>query len=244
MFDPVFNETFNMGTKDPKWWSGGEPIWITVKKGGLKSAVHFWPGSETELQNIRPDIWIPYKQDIPFEQRVGTVIDWFINKSIDMVNLYFHEPDFTGHIYGPDSNEIIKKVEEMDTLLGYIVQQFENNGLWDTVNVIVTSDHGMTGIDVQNRVIDITELVDMSLIKSVYGHGAVMQIVPKPDQIDKVYSALQNHSNAHMTVYKKEDIPDFWHYKNNRRVMPLFLLADEGWVLTTVCMDLCRELIC
>ena len=203
MYDPVFNETFTMRTKDTKWWDGGEPIWITTKKGGLRSASYFWPGSDTKLQNIRPDIWLPYKESTPFKQRVNDVIEWFTKKNINMVSLYFHEPDSTGHRYGPDSNEVIKEVEDMDQLLGYLVQQFDDNGLLDKVNMMITSDHGMTGIDVRNRVIDISELVGMDLINDVYNYDAIAQIIPKTRQTEKVYDALSNPGHAHMSSEKQ-----------------------------------------
>lgn len=32
-----------------------------------------------------------------------------------------------------------------------------------------------------------------------------------------------------MSVYKKEDIPDRFHYKHNRRIQPILAVADEGW---------------
>jgi hypothetical protein len=48
-------------------------------------------------------------------------------------------------------------------------------------------------------------------------NGPIMQIHPAEGQIDQVIQSLQNVS--HVTVYKKDDIPDHWHYRNNRRIM-------------------------
>lgn len=164
MYDPVFNESFTMQTSDSKWW-GGEPIWITARKQKLRSATFFWPGSEVNFNGTRPNIYIPYNKAIPFSIRVDAVMGWLANRDMNFVCIYFHEPDGTGHTYGPDSSQVIEKVREMDILLGSIVAKLEENNLLDKVNVIVTSDHGMTGLDVQNRVIDLTRVVDMSLIK-------------------------------------------------------------------------------
>lgn len=33
----------------------------------------------------------------------------------------------------------------------------------------------------------------------------------------------------HLTVYKKENIPEKYHYKRNRRVPPILAVADLGW---------------
>jgi hypothetical protein len=49
--------------------------------------------------------------------------------------------------------------------------------------------------------------------------------------VDAVYNALKNASKeiGHFTVYRKEDILERWHYKNNRRAPPIFVLADESY---------------
>jgi ectonucleotide pyrophosphatase/phosphodiesterase family protein 5 len=222
-----------MGTTDSRWWNGGEPIWVTARKQNLRSATFFWPGSEAEIRKTRPNIWLKYNESIPFETRVDKVVEWFVNENINMATLYLHEPDLTGHKKGPDSPEIFEKVKEMDSLLGYIVAKLEHNNLWDNMNVIVTSDHGMAKVDPHNKVIDIPSLIDTSLTKAVYDRGPIMQFLPMDGKDDELYNSLHGvHPN--MTVYRKEDLPDFWHYKNSRRVMPIVGVADEGWLITMV----------
>lgn len=41
--------------------------------------------------------------------------------------------------------------------------------------------------------------------------------------------ALLNQCHPHMTAYLKKDIPDQLHYKNNKRIQQILLIADEGW---------------
>ncbi|KAL5014928.1 hypothetical protein ScPMuIL_009198 [Solemya velum] len=229
MYDPVFDETFSMRTTDSKWW-GGEPIWITTRKQNLHSATYFWPGSEVNFNGTRPNIYMPYNQATPFHTRVDKAIDWLRNQDMNFVCLYFHEPDATGHRYGPNSDEVLEKVKEMDILLGYIVTKLQENNLADKVNVMVTSDHGMTELDVRNRVIDLNQIVNMSLIKRTAARDIVTHITPKDGQLENVYNALRLQSN--MTVYHRKDLPDRWHYKNNRRVMPLVVVADDGWLVS------------
>jgi len=56
---------------------------------------------------------------------------------------------------------------------------------------------------------------------------AFIFIYPKKQQEENVYNALKNVQN--MTVYKKEDIPEEYHYKRNRRIPPILVVADLGW---------------
>lgn len=34
-----------------------------------------------------------------------------------------------------------------------------------------------------------------------------------------------------MVAYLKKDIPERLHYKNNKRIQPVLLIADEGWTI-------------
>lgn len=36
-------------------------------------------------------------------------------------------------------------------------------------------------------------------------------------------------SNGHFEVYRREEMPDRWHFKNNARAPPIFLLASKGY---------------
>lgn len=51
------------------------------------------------------------------------------------------------------------------------------------------------------------------------------------DNADEIYSALKNASIelGHFSVYRKEEILERWHYKNNRRAPPILVLADESY---------------
>ena len=42
---------------------------------------------------------------------------------------------------------------------------------------------------------------------------------------------LLDKCHPHMTAYQKKAIPDRLHYRNNPRVQPIILLADEGWMI-------------
>ncbi|XP_046360522.2 ectonucleotide pyrophosphatase/phosphodiesterase family member 5-like [Haliotis rufescens] len=228
MYDPVFNSTFSMRTHEPRWWNGGEPLWVTAKKQGLKTGTYYWPGSEVEIRGVRPDYWLNYSDHTPYKERVDTVIDWFKTKGVQMATLYYPEPDHTGHVSGPDSPQIIQKVKEMDGILGYLVQKMKDNGLENEVNLIVTSDHGMTSIS-KTRSLDLQSYLNNSDIVRVPSVGPVAHIQPVAGREDAVMALLRNVS--HITAFKKDDIPDHFHYKNNRRIMPIIAIADEGWMI-------------
>src|SRR3546814_7433866 len=54
---------------DGRWW-GGEPIWITAQKAGLRSATMYWPGSEAAIGGVWPSQWRQFDEHVTADQRV------------------------------------------------------------------------------------------------------------------------------------------------------------------------------
>lgn len=46
---------------------------------------------------------------------------------------------------------------------------------------------------------------------------------------DNVYAELKKVPN--LTVYRKSEIPEEFHYRHNRRIMPILVMAPEGYTL-------------
>ncbi|BFY97347.1 hypothetical protein BsWGS_00387 [Bradybaena similaris] len=230
MYDPVLNKFFKKTTLDSEWWEAAEPIWITTVKANLKAGTYFWPGTETLIQGRRPTVFVPYNRSVPFEERVTAVIKWLTEDDFDLALIYFDEPDTSGHVYGPDDENMIPVIKRMDDVLGWLLQGLDNSTLKDKVNVIVTSDHGMTTIDLQNKIIDLSDYANNTLLHSLVDQGAIAQIRPQPGMGMQLLKALSGIE--HMQVMLKEDIPERFHLKHNQRVMPLFAIAEEGWSIT------------
>ena len=86
--------------KIPRWW-GGEPIWTTAIRQGLKSASMFWPGSEA----VHPTYWKPYDDAFPNADRVKQVLDWMALPEAErpsFITLYFSDVDSAAHRSGPE----------------------------------------------------------------------------------------------------------------------------------------------
>ena len=50
----------------------------------------------------------------------------------------------------------------------------------------------------------------------------------------QLYQKLVDSDIDGVTVYKKEDIPDKYHYKGHNRVSPIVVLAEKGYALLRV----------
>ena len=73
------------------------------------------------------------------------------------------------------------------------------------------------------------QFVDPNLYE-MYGGSPVRSVLPKPGYEELVYEKLKNVSKRlPLTVYRRHEIPDRFHYKNNRRVLDIFIVTNEGW---------------
>jgi predicted AlkP superfamily pyrophosphatase or phosphodiesterase len=234
MFDPRFNEHFtplNGATSKGKWW-GGEPIWSTAEKQGVRAACMFWPGSEAEVAGARPSDWLPYRQDFPIEARVKTVLGWLARPAGErprLVTLYCHEVDTAGHRFGPNSPECAAAVAKVDSAVGSVVEGVHRLGLDAVANFVVVSDHGMTEVS-PDRVVAISSLVAPNAVEVDFS-GAVAGLRPRHESADQLYEALVAAKPGHIHVYRRENMPERFHFRDNARIPPVILVADEGWMI-------------
>ncbi|XP_034410170.1 bis(5'-adenosyl)-triphosphatase enpp4 isoform X1 [Cyclopterus lumpus] len=234
MYDPVTNKSFHVGPNDtePVWWNEARPLWITALDSGYETAATMWPGSEVVIGNRTASHFLPYDADVTFQQRLGNVTKWMLGDGKEQgamfAALYWEEPDRSGHLFGPDNVTAMSQVlKEVDDNIGLLISELVRTGLWGRVNILVTSDHGMTQCSPE-RLIRLDDclhpdnytLVDLSPVTALIPHK-------DPDAI----FALLNKCHPNMTAYLKSSIPDRLHYRNNERTPPLILVADEGWTI-------------
>ena len=210
---------------------GGEPIWVTAEKQGVKTASYFWVGTEAAIAGVHPSIWKRYDQKVPFEDRIDSVMTWFslpISHRPRLIMLYFHEPDWTGHKYGPSSDENVDQIQRMDDIMGTIIEKAEKLSIADNLNVLVVSDHGMTEVHPE-QVIDLSAYTDLSDVTTAGAGPTVFLSSDSRKRLTTVYNDLQQLPNAQ--VYWKRDIPERWHYRDHERIPEVLIVAEEGWTL-------------
>ena len=236
MYDPEFDATFSLGNREEvqngRWW-GGEPIWVTAENQGLKTLCNFWPGSESEIKGIRPTYWVTYDGNVPNEERVDKVFQYLDKPSKErpsFYTIYFSDPDDYGHLGGPDSSSINIAIQECDARIGQLIAGLEQRNLFDKVNIIILSDHGMAQLN-QDRVVFLDDYLDPSNL-NILNWYPILDIWCEDSEIDSIFNLI-TRKHPQLSVYKKQDIPERLHYSNNQRIAPIVGILDNGWSLTT-----------
>jgi alkaline phosphatase D len=223
---------FRMGDRtvveNPAFY-GGEPIWVTAEKQGVRSASFFWVGSEAR----HPTYWKKYDESVTYEARIDTVIKWLAyppEKRPELVTLYFNEPDETGHSFGPVSTQTRKTVERMDSVMGVLRSKLSALPDAKKINLIIVSDHGMAAVSPE-RYINVKSLVPNRMIASISGGNPVYLINPSEGKKDSVLYLL-NKSRG-LKAWSKSQLPEKWHYGTNPRIPEIVVVADSSWSIGT-----------
>ena len=235
-YDADFDEYFYIGAgstaaQDGKWIDA-EPIWVTIEKQAKRAMIMFWPMSDAEIMGIRPSKYYVYNEDPTNLDRMDQILSWLLhtgNARPSFLASYFSVVDSKGHSYGPDGDETIEAIRVVDKAIGHLINGLEAQNILNEVNIMIVSDHGMTETP-DTKVINIADYINLDDVVTV-GGGPFMEIRPNEGKLESVYQALQNIDNTQ--VFKKEDIPDKFNYKNNNRIEPILILADEHWSIMT-----------
>lgn len=234
MRDPAlgkFSLSNRDATSDGRWWAEAEPIWVTAQKHGLHTATMFWPGTEASIHGVRPDHWVPFDDDLTARQRVDKLLSWIDEPGPKPAfdTLYFDDIDHAGHEAGPDSPQVDAALRTVDDALGYLIGQLRRRGLYDTMNIVVLSDHGMANVPVGN-IVFADEETDLNALDAVsFGVVSTFNLKPGVDTSRAVARLLGPHQ--HMRCYRKEDLPARLDYGKNPRVPAFLCLADTGWAI-------------
>jgi predicted AlkP superfamily pyrophosphatase or phosphodiesterase len=237
MEDPAIpGVTFRMSNHeavvDPRWWSQAKPIWVSAEQQGVHAGTLFWPGSETEIDGVRPSRWKAFDQKIAANDRVDILLSWIDAKdpALGFGTLYFDPVDTQGHHYGPDSPEVNAAVAQVDATIGRLVAGLKARGLYETTNIVVVADHGMAPQPLSG-LIDVSTLADPAKARFV-STGSVVSVRPLPGHEAEVTAALLRPT-PHLSCWEKDKIPARYGYGTNPRVPPIVCLAETGWYFAT-----------
>jgi len=215
---------------DSRWW-GGEPIWVGAEKAGLRSATLYWPGSEAEIDGIRPTRWTEYVDGdtLPLDVRVDTVLGWLSEAEATrprLATLYFETVDKQAHEHGPDSAQARAAVRAVDAALGRLLQGLEARGLLGHVDLIVASDHGMATV-APGRWVAVEDVVSREEA-TVVSIGQVIQVAPNAGFEAQVERRLLG-AHAQYDCWRKGELPAHWRYGTHPRIAPIVCQMHEGW---------------
>lgn len=211
---------------DRFWWDEATPIWVTAEQAGLKTATMFWPGSEVDIQGVRPSRYLKFNQSILAPQRVDQLLTWMDEIHPAFMTLYFDDVDTAGHNLGPDSPDLNVAMSRVDGAIGQLRAGLKARDV--EANFIIVADHGMAPVS-RDRITYLDDLVPADRFEMVT-RGTLSAIIPAAGHEAEVRKALvKRHPN--MTCWDKDRMPRRYHYGTNPRIPPILCMARTGWLI-------------
>ena len=213
---------------DAGWW-GGEPVWVTAEKAGLRTAAMFWVGTEAPVSGVRPSRWSQFDAEVPVEERVDRVLGWLSEPPATrpgLVTLYFEHLDSAGHRHGPHAAETRETLQRMDQAIGRLARGLADRGLAGEVDLVVVSDHGMAEVP-PGQVIAVEDMVDPDHVELVSA-GQSIGFAPRPGHEAAAEARLLGRHDRY-ECWRRGDLPARWEYGSHPRVPPIVCQMDEGW---------------
>ena len=153
-------------TNNPWWWRHHVPIWTHSHRGWQVTFVlsTFSFVENGKLSGKRSSVYYFSRCDVPFNGDVvpekcfhydnvnvlnGSLFHnnlrsafQDLEQGFDFSIIYYCNIDNIGHLQGPDSEEIGKEIEKVDSMLGEFISSIRESEIGDNTNVIIVSDHG------------------------------------------------------------------------------------------------------
>jgi hypothetical protein len=130
--------------------------------------------------------------------------------------IWYSDPDGAAHSYGIGSPEAVRAIHFVDAQFGRILEALNINGLADSVNILVSADHGFVTHMGQQSLTDF--LISQGLKKSnasedvVVAEGAIYVKDHEPEAVKKIVAALQKEEwvGALFTQARPNDATQGW----------------------------------
>ena len=237
----------------PEWWNA-EPIWVTAESQGVRTAIHMWPGSEAHIGAFEPAFVDEFNGDEVLHRKVERIFHWLdlpgsddvVAKGADLetrpqlIAAYVPDVDADGHAYGPNSTYIRSTIKEVDGMLANIFQGIDERNLTNIVNIIVVSDHGMATTST-SRLIQLEDLVDTAKIEHTDGWPlyGLRPYDSSEQSVIELYNGLfalanlPRYRDAFDVYLKDKNMPSRFHFSNNNRIAPIWIMPRAGWAIVT-----------
>jgi predicted AlkP superfamily pyrophosphatase or phosphodiesterase len=207
-------------------WLEAEPIWAAAERQGVRSAVFYWVGSETDWRGVGATYRkTPFESRTSEAKKVDQILAWLDLPQPHrprLVMAWWHGADRAGHRRGPDHAAVAEALAEQDEQLGRLLAGLDSRGLWSTITLLLVGDHGMTAA---GREIDAEAALAASKIAAhvVTGGGMAHVYLEDPTQRDAARRALARLPGV--SVFAREALPERLRARH-ARAGDLVLLAE------------------
>jgi len=196
-----------------------EPLWVAATRSGVRTAVFQWVGATGPWEGVSPWRMEVFRLGRPDAEALA-FSEAALKDGAGLVMTYLSGTDEEGHLQGPRSPEVLKKLKAMDEQLAPWLRrmQAEHPGL----RVLIAADHGMA---VMKQRIHLPSVLDGIPNEAITHGGSAYIYLKEPKDGPKALARLRK---AGLKAWPRAEVPPRYHLAGSPRVGDLVVLAPEG----------------
>lgn len=208
-------------------WIQAEPLWVTAERQGVRAAVFFWVGSETDWNGAGASYRrAPFDDAVGEAEKLRQILAWVDlppSERPGLIMSYWRGTDHVAHRKGPDHGDVTAALREQDRQLQALLEGIDARGLWADTTVLIVSDHGMT---TASESVPVRESLEEAGIEARVVHGASVAHVFLADGADLERARERLARLEGVSVYGAAGIPDALRIRHPDRNGDLVLVTE------------------
>ncbi len=219
-------------------WIEAEPLWACAERQGVRAAVFFWVGSETDWRGVGATYRVsPFSSRIPESRKVEQILRWLelpAGERPRLIMSWWHGADHAGHDNGPDSERTTQQLRAQDRELSTLLAALDRMAIWETTTLIVLSDHGMAPVHAAINPIGVLQRAGVKA-RMINAGGLAHFFLDDPAQREAAQIALSGIEGVE--AFRGDRLPEGWRYQHPRRTgdvvaltsPPRIFLGPRSW---------------
>ncbi len=208
-------------------WIEAEPLWSSAERQGVRAAVFFWVGSETDWRGVGASYRVtPFNGSTGEREKVDQILRWFDMPASERPRLimsWWRGADHAGHRHGPDSEKTSEQLRAQDGELARLLAALDQREAWDWTTLIIVSDHGMAPVG--ESIDPLSTLKEAGVRARMINAGGLAHFfLDEPDQLDSALAALEGMDAVR--VFRGDALPEHWRYNHPRRIGDLVAVTS------------------
>jgi predicted AlkP superfamily pyrophosphatase or phosphodiesterase len=212
---------------DDASWMEAEPIWVAAERQGVRAAVFFWVGSQTDWRGIGATYRrTPFDEAIPESEKVDQILAWLDlpeDRRPRLILSWWHGCDEVGHRWGPESRRIAGQLASQDRELVRLLDELDAREAWDDTTLVLVSDHGMVLV---NKPIDLGAVLRKGGVRAEVINGGGMARVYLWEARDRPKALELLSAVPGVKAYPAESLPPRLRAYHPRRTGDIVALAE------------------
>jgi len=196
-----------------------EPLWIAATRSGLRAAAIGWPFGDEPWQGLRPWRQIPFHQgQLDSDTLQGCT--QALEEGADLVMAYLSGIDEEGHLYGPGSPEVRRKLAATDAQIApWLASRIKAH---PGIRIWLVADHGMARV---TRRVSLPRILE-GLPTRIIAHGGTATL--HLERFQDLLPAKRRLAQRGLKVWTRSELPEAFRLKGSTRSGDLFVLAPRG----------------